>query len=165
MKITICGSIGNEVMDAAQDTFISSTAWTERTGPAAAIATIQKMQKNDVPKHLDKIGGMIGDGWEKLAEKHGLKLKTYKPNALITFAFEENHLELKTLFIQEMLKRGFLCSDHVFVSYCHTEEHVEQYLKNVDEVFGMIKKAIEDDNVASLLEGPVAHKGFKRLVE
>ena len=38
--------IGNcNVMEAAQDTFISSTYWTERTGPVAALATIRKYLK------------------------------------------------------------------------------------------------------------------------
>lgn len=159
----IIGTSG--VMNAAQDTFISSTAWTERVGPTAALATIRKMQEKNVPAHLYKIGGLIGDGWKKLAEKHGLQVKVFPPNALITFAFDyENKQELKTLFIQEMLKRGYLASDHVFVSYAHQEKHVIAYLQCVDEVFHIIKTAMENNAVNALLEGPVAHTGFKRLV-
>ena len=43
------------VMEAAQSTFISSSYWTEAVGPAAALATIQKMQQTDVPSHVDRI--------------------------------------------------------------------------------------------------------------
>jgi len=155
-----------KVMDAAQTTFISSTAWTERIGPTAALATIKKMQEKNVPAHLKKIGSMIGEGWRKLAEKHSIRLKVSVPEAITGFSFEyDNKLELKTLFIQEMLKRGFLASDHVFVSYAHKEEHVKKYLKNVDEVFGMISKAIKQNRVKELLEGPVCHTGFRRLVD
>ena len=162
----ISAIVGNKVMDAAQDTFISSTMWTERVGPVAAIATIKKMLRENVPAHLDKIGGMIGDGWLRLAGKHGLKIKLFKPNAIITFSFDyKDNFEIRTLFIQEMLERGFLAHDHVFVSFAHTEKHVEDYLKHVDEVFGIIKKALDERNVKSLLKGPVIHSGFKRLVE
>jgi glutamate-1-semialdehyde aminotransferase len=155
-----------EVMDFAQISFISSTYWTERIGPTAAIATINKMLRENVPAHLDKIGRLIGDGWDRLAKKYGLNIKIIGPNPLITFSFdydEKIQLELKTLFIQEMLKRRFLASLSVYVSYAHKEEQVDKYLNAIDDVFKIIKKAIDQNNVASLLEGPVVHKGFKRL--
>ncbi|MCM8820505.1 MAG: aminotransferase class III-fold pyridoxal phosphate-dependent enzyme, partial [Candidatus Omnitrophica bacterium] len=44
----------SEVMERAEESFISSTYWTERIGPAAAIATIKKMKEKDVPTHLIK---------------------------------------------------------------------------------------------------------------
>jgi len=153
-----------DVMDAAQTSFISSTYWTERVGPSAAIATIKKMQKFNIPAHLSKIGGLIGKGWKKLADKHGLDIEIVPPNALITISFNyENAQEIKTLFTQEMLKRGYLAAFSVYVSYCHTEKHVNEYLNKVDEVFGIIKQAIIQNNVKDLLEGPVAHSGFQRL--
>jgi glutamate-1-semialdehyde aminotransferase len=154
-----------KIMDTAQSSFISSTYWTERVGPAAAIATIRKMQRENVPEHLNKIGKMIGEGWKNLAEKHNLKIKILGPNPLITFSFEkDDDLKLKTLFTQEMLKRGFLASLSVYVSYAHKEKHVKDYLKSVDEVFSIIKGAITNNNADKLLEGPAAHKGFRRLV-
>lgn len=152
------------VMEAAQTTFISSTYWTERVGPAAALATIKKMRKKNVPAHLDRIGRMIGEGWKRLAKKHKLNIEIIGPNVLITFALKyKNSQEIKTLFIQEMLKRGYLAGLTVYVSFAHKESHVKKYLKAVDEVFGILKKAIDDKTVAKLLEGPVAHTGFARL--
>ncbi len=153
-----------EVMDAAQTSFISSTYWTERIGPTAAIATINKMQKYNIPKHLDKIGALISEGWEKLALEHQIDIEILPPHALATFNFNyENAQELKTLFTQEMLKKGYLASSSVYVSYSHTKEIVDHYLSNVNEVFGLIKQAIDQCNVLNLLKGPVAHSGFQRL--
>lgn len=154
-----------EVMQAAQKTFISSTYWTERVGPVAALATIKKMKKVNLPAHLKKIGALIGKGWISLAEKHGLKISVVKPEALITFSFDygQDSQAIRTLFTQEMLKRGFLASPSVYVSYAHKEANVKKYLKAVDEVFKIIKKAINSRKVYKLLEGPVAHSGFKRL--
>lgn len=153
-----------EVMDAAQESFVSSTYWTERIGPAASLATITKMRKYDVPAHLRKIGSLIKAGWQELAEKHGLKISITGIMALPTFTFnEKNGLALQTLFTQEMLKRGYLASKHVYVSYSHSEKHVADYLASVDEVFGIIEKALKNNNVLEQLEGPVAQEGFKRL--
>jgi len=153
------------VMDMAQNSFISSTYWTDRIGPVASITTINKMLENNVPSHLCKIGNLISEGWRKLAEEHNLRVDIMGIPPLTTFVFDygEDSQALHTLFTQEMLKRGFLASKSVYVSYSHTEEHVRKYLENVDEVFDIIKEAIEKDNVYALLKGPVAHIGFKRL--
>lgn len=153
-----------KVMDAAQTSFISSTYWTERIGPAAALAVIKKMEVKKVPEHLERIGKIIGDGWEKLAKKHGLDISIEGPNCLINFSFNyKNAGEIRTLFIQEMLDRGYLGTTGVYVSFAHQESDVKRYLKVIDEVFGILKKAIESGIVKKLLRGPVAHSGFSRL--
>ncbi|MFX1383434.1 MAG: aminotransferase class III-fold pyridoxal phosphate-dependent enzyme [Promethearchaeota archaeon] len=152
------------IMDAAQTSFISSTYWTEAVGPTAAIATINKMLDKAVPEHLNKIGRLIGEGWKKLANKHGLDIEILPPNPLITLSLNyDKAQEIKTLFTQEMLKRGYLASLSVYVSYSHTEQIVEDYLKEVDDVFSILKDAIEKDTISDQLEGPVAHSGFQRL--
>lgn len=153
------------VMQAAQKTFISSAYWTERIGSTAALATIKKMRKLNVPAHLKKIGAMIEGGWKKLAVKHALKINILGPKALITFSFDygQDSQAIRTLFTQEMLKRGFLASSTVYVSYAHKEAHVKKYLAAVDRVFEILQKAIRDKNIYKLLKGPVAHSGFRRL--
>jgi glutamate-1-semialdehyde 2,1-aminomutase len=154
----------SEIMDAAQESFISSTYWTERIGPAASITTIEKMKKLNVPAHLCKIGNLIKKGWQEIADRHKVKISIVGIAPLPTFNFEyDNALELQTLFTQEMLKRGYLASRYVYVSYCHTEEKLADYFRKVDEVFGIIAGALKAKNVMSKIKGPVAHSGFKRL--
>jgi len=154
-----------KIMDFAQKTFISSTYWTERIGPTAAIATIKKMQKYNVPSHLSKIGKLIGENWEKLAKKYDLKIKVMNIPSLITFNFDymEKSQAMHTLFNQEMLSRGFLTTKSVYVCWSHKKNHIKKYLKSVDEVFAIINQANKNNNIYKLLKGPVAHKGFKRL--
>lgn len=155
-----------DVMDMAQKSFISSTYWTERIGPVASLATINKMLENDVPSHLCKIGNLVTDGWKKLAREHGLKINimdAVPPLTTFDFDYGKKNLKLQTLFTQEMLNRGFLASKSVYVSYSHNEQYVEKYMENVNDVFGLLQKAIVEDDVNNLLKGPVAHVGFKRL--
>lgn len=155
----------DKIMDAAQKTFISSTYWTERIGPVAAIATIQKFKKYNIPSHLCEIGNLISQGWQKLAEKNDLKIEIMNIPSLITFKFNygPDSQALHTLFTQEMLKKGYLTSKSVYTCWSHKRGHIKKYLRNVDEVFGLISKAIKNNNIYNLLKGPVAHAGFKRL--
>ena len=155
-----------DVMNMAQKSFISSTYWTERIGPVASLATINKMLENDVPSHLCKIGNLVTDGWKKLAREHGLKINimdAVPPLTTFDFDYGEKNISLQTLFTQEMLNRGFLASKCVYISYSHNEQYVEKYMENVNDIFGLLKTAIVEDDVNNLLKGPVAHIGFKRL--
>ena len=153
-----------EVMEAAQESFISSTYWTEKIGPVAALATIKKMKQKNVSQYLDNIGKMIDNGWGKTAQKYNLKINISGPNSLINFSFDyKNALAIKTLFTQEMLKRGFLATTIIYVSYGHTEKHVRDYLAAVDDVFCIISEAVKQNKVEKLLDGPIAHSGFQRL--
>lgn len=154
-----------EVMNEAQETFISSTFWTERVGFAAALKTIEKLTENRVWEHLIKLGNQIGEGWQELAFKHGLKLHITDFKPLITFKFDydDKNSALYTLFIQEMLKRGYLASNSIYISYAHSDEIVKKYLKDVDEVFEMIADAIQKNNIDEKLETSIRDEGFKRL--
>ena len=72
-------------------------------------------------------------------------------------------MEMKTLFVQEMMKRGFLVSDAYYATLAHTEADVKDYLDACDEVFAIMAKAVEENNITGLLEGPVCQGGFARL--
>jgi glutamate-1-semialdehyde aminotransferase len=153
------------VMDSAQDTFVSSTMWTERVGFAAGLATLNKLTDCSVHKHLIEVGTHVGNGWEELARKHTLDISitNYKP--LITFKlnYGEANNPIATLFIQEMLKRGYLASTSLYVTYAHTIEIANKYLKNVDKVFEIMADAINNNKVLDLLETEVRTDMFKRL--
>lgn len=154
-----------KVMDEAQETFISSTFWTERVGFAAALSTIDKLKKMKAWEHLNSIGESIGKGWEELAVKHGIKLHTTPFKPLITFKFDyaDNNPAFYTLFTQEMLKLGYLASNSVYVSYAHNERIVKRYFEAVDRVFRLISEAISSNDILKRLNTSLRDDGFKRL--
>ncbi len=153
-----------DVMQAAQETFISSTYWTDRLGPATAIATIKYFVENKVHEHLIEVGEKVQKGWRELAEKHNLKMEVGGLAPLSHFSFEtEKPLVLKTLFTQYMLELGFLASTACYTSYAHKPEHIKAYLEACDKAFALISKALETGNPENFLKGPVCHAGFKRL--
>jgi glutamate-1-semialdehyde 2,1-aminomutase len=153
-----------EVMQAAQGSFISSTYWTDRIGPAAALATLKKMKKVNVPKRIAAAAAMMRDGWAKTALKHGLKIKVGGTVPYNNFSFlYEDAAALKTLFTQEMLERGFLASTEFNPSVAHTPVLIKRYLKALDGVFAEIRTALDTDSVQKRLKGPIAHSHFARL--
>ncbi len=154
-----------EVMDTAQVSFISSTFWTERIGPVASLATIEKMRKENVQTHLCRIGDLIQQGLKEIAEENGLDMTITGISPLSHFSFNYGNLSLamRTLFTQEMLKRGYLASASIYVSFKHTKEIVDSYIADSNEVFHLIKKALGQKDIHKFLDGPVAHAGFKRL--
>jgi glutamate-1-semialdehyde aminotransferase len=148
-------------MDAAQDTFISSTYWTERIGPVAALATIDKMLKCKVQEHMINCGKKVQEGWIRSIQKYNLNVHVGSLYPLSHFEFGEKPLVYKTLFAQEMLKKGFLATNSYYASYAHKDYHIELYLKACDEVFSFLSTIKKDPE--SYLEGPICQSGIKRL--
>ncbi|MCC6585840.1 MAG: aminotransferase class III-fold pyridoxal phosphate-dependent enzyme [Bryobacterales bacterium] len=153
-----------DAMQAAQDTFVSSTYWTERIGPTAALATIQKHRKVDVSKHLIAMGERVQNFWRNAAQQTGLDISVAGIAPLSRFTLDvPNAQAVRTLFTQMMLDRGYLASNAFYAMYAHTPEQVDSYGAAVTEVFAALHQAIDTGTVESQLRGPVAHTGFARL--
>ncbi len=160
----ISAIIGKEdVMNAAQEAFITSTNWTERIGPAAALAVIDKFIACDVSRHLVAIGDNVWHGWETLANKHGLQVSIGGISPMIHFAFTENNNVNKAYFVQEMLKKGFLASTGFYSMYAHGFADIDMYLQACDEVFGKLSRLIASNSVEENLLGKPAQVGFARI--
>ncbi|MES2987609.1 MAG: aminotransferase class III-fold pyridoxal phosphate-dependent enzyme [Pseudomonadota bacterium] len=161
----ITGTIGRrEIMEAAQSTFISSTFWTERIGPSAALKTLEVMEKTSSWETITATGLEIRRKWQELADSHGLAIDHWGLPALTGYTFRsDNALAYKTLVTQEMLERGYLAGNSVYVSTEHTPEIVDRFFDQLDPVFGLIRECEDGRDVMSLLKGPVCHDGFKRL--
>ncbi|TGL77752.1 aminotransferase class III-fold pyridoxal phosphate-dependent enzyme [Leptospira yasudae] len=153
-----------EFMEAAQTTFISSTFWTERIGPTAALKTLEVMERLKSWELISNIGKDIKYRWTRLAEKYDLSIDIWGLDALAGFTFKsENALAYKTLITQEMLSKGFLAGNSVYVCIDHTPELIDAYINAIDPIFKLIQECENGRNVHSLLKGPVCHAGFKRL--
>lgn len=161
----ITATIGRrEIMEAAQSTFISSTFWTERIGPSAALKTLEVMERLQSWDTITQTGLQIRQRWQQLADQHELKIDHWGLPALTGFTFQSpNALAYKTLLTQEMLAKGYLAGNSVYVCTEHTPEVVKGFFEALDPVFRLIKECEESRDVMSLLKGPVCHGGFKRL--
>jgi glutamate-1-semialdehyde aminotransferase len=153
------------VMEAAQTSFISSTFWTERIGPTAALATLKVMEDIKSWEIITTKGKKVQEGWKTLALSNGLEIDVAGIPALSTYSFKSEHaLAYKTLVTQEMLKKNILASTNFYASIAHEDEFIDRYFEELDKIFTIIKKCENQElKIESLLEGPICHSGFKRL--
>ena len=152
------------VMEAAQSTFISSTFWTERIGPSAALKTLEVMEREQSWKRITEIGMSMRNSWQSLADKYSLKIVHNGIPALTGFSFQsQNALKYKTLITQEMLKKGFLASTSFYASLAHASDIVSCYLSELDSIFSLISECENGRSIEDLLAGPICHSGFTRL--
>jgi glutamate-1-semialdehyde 2,1-aminomutase len=161
----ITATIGKrEVMEAAQTTFISSTFWTERIGPAAALKTLEVMERTRSWETITATGLDVKRRWAELAQATGLEIDLWGLPALAGFTIKsENSLAYKTLITQEMLAKGYLASNIFYACTDHTEAVVDAYFDALKPAFSLIRECEDGRPVESLLKGPVCHAGFKRL--
>ena len=153
-----------EIMESAQTSFISSTFWTERIGPVAALKTLEVMERTKSWEIVTEIGIDVTNRWRDLARKYEISISLSGIKALPVFSFTgAKALEYKTLLTQEMLARGFLATTSLYASVAHTPELVDRYFDNLDGVFETIRKCEDGLDVTTLLKGPVVHSGFTRL--
>jgi glutamate-1-semialdehyde 2,1-aminomutase len=154
------------VMDAANESFISSSYWTDGLGPAAALACIQKMQSLPVQQHVWSLGEKLQSGLRDLAQRHPALAITIggQPCApSITFGLAGDTAAAKALMIRAMLQRGFLFSSQLYTMWPHAEADVSRMLSALDEALADI---VEIHGRGALQEtaGPqVKAAGFARL--
>ncbi len=190
--IPISALIGkSEIMKEAKNSFISSTNWTERLGPACALAFIEKHKRINLGKILKKNGLKIRNIWKKAAEEADIEFiepekygsacainKTFQKKSkniqievsgikpLSSFKIssrEESWPVILTYFIQEMLKDKILASDRCYSNICQTDELLNRYFKSCTKVFKKISLLTSKRQLSNHLEGPVKQMGFKRL--
>jgi glutamate-1-semialdehyde 2,1-aminomutase len=153
-----------EIMEAAQTTFISSTFWTERIGPTAALKAIEVMERMESWHLITQTGLGIRKRWQELADKYTLTIEHWGLPALTGFSFvSPNNLAYKTLITQEMLAKGYLASNSVYVCTAHTPAVVNDYFDTLEPIFKTIQECENGKDIMNILEGPICHGGFKRL--
>ncbi len=152
------------IMEAAQSSFISSTFWTERIGPTAALKTLEIMGKEKSWEQITEKGIKLRQIWLDIARQNKLEINIFGIKALSGFSFNGDlNREYKTLISQEMLKKGFLASTISYLSTAHSEEILEVYSNELNEVFGLIAKCENRVDVNKFIETPLCHTGFERL--
>ena len=125
-----------EVMESAESTFISSTFWTERIGPTAALATLEVMREEGAPARVHLIGEEIRSLWDRVASSAGIEVSVSGLPALNSFSVSGwNPEAMKRELISRMLQRGFLAGPAVYASVAHTPSILERYESALSDSF------------------------------
>jgi glutamate-1-semialdehyde aminotransferase len=152
-------------MNKSQETFISSTMWTDRAGFLASLETLKFMKKNNVQKKISSKGKIIKKFWEAESKKLGIKILISGQDSMPYFKFDyKNNLEISTYFTQEMLKKGFLAGNLATMSISHTNNIIEKYKINFRKVLKDISQMMLKRKKLPLT-GPIKHSTFRRLTD
>ena len=157
--------LGKErIMRSAEETFISSTFWTERIGPTAALKTLEEMERIKSWKIVTNKGNWLRKKWLDLAKKSNLKIKLSGIPALSRFEILSNNFnKYRTLIAQEMYKKSILASNAIYVSTAHSNENFLKYFSSLKSVFEIIARCEDGDKIDNYLDVPEIKKFFKRL--
>jgi len=137
---SITSIIGRKkVMKYAKDSFISSTFWSDRTGFASGIATLDLMKKKKSWIEIKKKGILIKLLLKKEAEKNNINIKFKGMDSLIKFDLLNVKKNYKKIIISEMLKKGFIANDSIYVSLAHSEKLIKKYIFAISKVFAKIR--------------------------
>lgn len=153
-----------EVMQSAQSTFISSTFWTERIGSAAALKTLDVMEREKPWEHAIEVGHAVRKIWSEAANNNGLEISISGLPALSRYSINsKNALAYKTLITQEFLKNGYLAGTILYASSAHDLNNFDEYAELLNDIYATIAECENGRDVIDLLDGPICHEGFKRL--
>ncbi|MBT5078755.1 MAG: aminotransferase class III-fold pyridoxal phosphate-dependent enzyme, partial [Candidatus Marinimicrobia bacterium] len=154
-----------EIMDSAQSTFISSTFWTERIGPVAALKTLEVMSNLESWDIITSKGKNIGKKWKELGQKYKLPIHINGLPSMIGFSIKSNDwLKYKTFITQQMLNENILASNVIYVCTEHSQQDINFYFQVLEPIFKLISLCENDTlSIDLLLKSPVCHSGFERL--
>ena len=158
--------LGNKkVMEAAQNTFISSTFWTERSGYVAGLKTLEEMKKIKSWDIISKQGKKLKFKLIKLGKKHKLKLKISGLSSCPSFIISSDKwIKYKTYITQELLNKKILGANTTNISISHNDRIIHKYINCLDKIFSTIKKCENNYlDIDEILNSEVCHTGFKRL--
>jgi len=139
-----------DIMQLMEEVFFSFTAGGETISLVAALATMHKVQTEPVVETLRLRGQQVLDGCRSLIEKHGVEhiLETTGHPAwnflVIKDAGQYSLWEIKTLYMQEIQARGILCLGTHNMSYSHGNAEVDRLLEVYDEVFPILRDAVDN---------------------
>ena len=151
------------VMEAAQNSFISSTFWTEKIGFAAANKTLEVMEQVKSWKRVTKIGRNIKSVWQEIATRNKVEITISGLDAIPSFSFKNDNLLAKTYLTQQMLGSGFLASNVMFCSTVHNQNVLDHYFSEIDKVFNELGNSDGSECIQKKLKFKVCTDGFKRL--
>ena len=153
----------SELMNNAENSFISSTFWTDKVGAVAALSTLEVMEKMKSWEIISSQGSKIKKKWKEFSIKYNLEINIFGLDAMPSFTFKSNRdLEYRTLIAQEMLKKNILATNTVYLSIYHDDKILKKYFNVLKSIFYKISK-IENNHENIKLETPIIQPGFNRI--
>jgi glutamate-1-semialdehyde 2,1-aminomutase/spore coat polysaccharide biosynthesis protein SpsF len=150
-----------DVMRCFNDVFFSTTHGGEAVSLAASLATLREAKRSNVIGHLWRMGRRLQEKTNEIIKSAGLTecvacvgLPSWTCLRFRNEQGKESHA-VRSLFQQEVIKRGLLTHGSHMITLAHDESVVEDTLRIYQEVFEVLADAVQCGNVEQRLAGPV----------
>lgn len=148
---------------------ISTTHGGETHAIAAALATIDVFEKNNVIEHNHQIGSYLNQLCQQVISSHGLNdyIQLAPSDWMPVFVFKDKNKEAsaghRTLALQEMIRRGVLFQGAFVPSFSHTKEDIEYLAEALNATASVYKKSLEE-GFEKYLVGEPAKPVFRKYL-
>lgn len=148
---------------------ISTTHGGETHAMAASVATLKEFKKNDIVAYINNYGSRIIEICQHLIDKHDLGqfIQIISSTWMPAFGFKDTKGEacagLRTLVMQEMIKRGVMFQGVFIICYSHTEDDLFYFCKAFEEVMEVYKLALKEGYEKYLI-GDKAMAVFRKIL-
>ena len=154
----------SKIMKFADETFISSTFWSEKLGYVAALRTLDLMKQKKTWSIISNKGIELQNNIKKLAQLNSLEVEFKGIPSLFTFIIKSKFKrDYKQIITSEMLKYGILATNAIYLSTSHNEKIINFYLKKLNLVFILIKKLEEKNSLSKKYTFQSTKLKFARL--
>lgn len=155
-----------QIMTEFEEVFFSTTYGGDTLALSASIATIKELKRKHAIGHFWDLGIFWRDGFNQIAKRLGVNAQVVGPGPRTHFVFEDGYkkesLDIKSLFLQETIKRGVLFGGPIFISFSHTKQDIDKTLDASEEALKIIKRAMIDGDVKKYLEGEPIGEVFRK---
>ncbi len=147
---------------------MSTTHGAETLSLTAALATLHYMKAHKVHDHFWKQGNALKQGIvESINDAHvekSIAVVGFAPNISMTFKDVQGNTspELKTIFLQELIKQGILFQGYFAISYAHGEKEIKKTITSIHNVLKIYKEAYSSKNYRKYLVGPAVKPVFRK---
>ena len=156
-----------DLMKKFADVFFSFTFGGEALSLAAAKATITKLKSHKVIPHLWRQGKKLQDSFNAESKRLGIGQVDcigLAPHTVVRFrdAQGADSLAMRSLFQQEMIKRGILFLTGFNICFAHDDETIAASIKACRESLEILAAAMKAGSVEDQLEGPCVEAIFRK---
>jgi glutamate-1-semialdehyde-2,1-aminomutase len=158
-----------DLMQAFDEIFFSFTFAGDPAAIAAGIATIEELRSTDALERMDLLGTRLMKGFNQIAGDLGISDVTscagYGVRNVIAFSDRAggDPLILKSLFQQEVIRRGILSGGYHNMSAAHDDSDVDATLRVYGQALGVLAEAVASGTPTDYLTSEPVKAVFRAL--
>jgi glutamate-1-semialdehyde aminotransferase/spore coat polysaccharide biosynthesis protein SpsF (cytidylyltransferase family) len=155
-----------DIMCLMEDVFFSGTFGGETLSLAAAIATVDKIERESVTQRLWRVGGDLKEQASRKIAEAGLgnviTLVGVGPWAILSYKDHPKGSKeaIKTLFLREMIAAGVLINASHNVCFAHTDTDIAHVLRAYDHALPLVREALDRGDIERRLGNQVIRPVF-----